>query len=312
MNAARQFTYLMAEEKYFLRTLLYFDIFNYPLTAEEIIQYLPVLANLSADTVLSNLRSQKILFRFRNFYSLKNDPEMAVKRLQGNALAEKRMKEANRFSRLVYSFPFVRAVMLSGSISKGYMDEASDIDYFIITEPNRLWLVRTALAIFRRVFLFNSGKNLCTNYFIDTQNLEINEKNIFTAIELSTLQPMFGHSEITKFQSANPWVLSFLPNIRYKNGGIRDTKPFLKAAIERILSYRLFDLVDLWLMNRTTTYLKRRYAHELVSAHDFEIAFRSTPGVSKSHPRFFQKKVLIRYAKKIMDFEMQHGIDLSL
>ncbi len=39
MNAVGQAPYLVDEEKHFLKALLYFDIFNYPLTAEEIIRF---------------------------------------------------------------------------------------------------------------------------------------------------------------------------------------------------------------------------------------------------------------------------------
>lgn len=311
MNAARQFVYLMDEEKNFLKTLLYFDLFNYPLTADEIIQYSSGLTYFPPDRLLQNLISQKMLFQFQNFYSLQNDPALVLRRLRGNARAEKKLKTAKIFSRLVYFLPFVRAVMLSGSISKGYMDEKSDIDYFIITEKNRLWLVRTALALFRRAFLFNSGKNLCTNYFIDTQNLEIQEKNIFTAIELVTLKPMCGSSEILKFRMANPWAFSFLPNIPEEKASPTDTNHLLKAVIEIFFSSSAIDRFNQWLMNKIFSYWKQRYGYEM-DATDFRIAFRSTPGISRSHPQFFQKKILTRYDQKIREFEIQYGIDLSL
>lgn len=311
MNAARQTSYIEAQEKHFLRALLYFDIFDYPLTAAEVVQYSPAVINFSTERFLENLVSRKILFRFENFYSLQDDPRLAVRRMKGNALAEKKMKTAKRFSRLISLVPFVRAVMLSGSISKGYMDENSDIDYFIVTETNRLWIARTMLAIFRRVFLFNSHKNLCTNYFIDNHNLEIGEKNIFTAIELRTTKPMFGASTIEKFHAANAWALSFLPNFVLQNGTASNGDFFLKTTVEKIFSLRMVDHFNAWLMKKSLDYWKRKYG-QIVHPTDFEIAFRSTTGISKSHPQFFQKKVLMHYDQKIKEFEIKNGVDLSL
>jgi hypothetical protein len=311
MNAARQTSYFREGEKPVLRALLYFDIFNYPLTAEEVYQFSPATTNFSPHQFLENLVSRNILFRFQNLYSLQDDPQVALRRVKGNERAEKKMKVAKRFSRLVSLFPFVRAVMLSGSISKGYMDENSDIDYFIVTKPNRLWIVRTALAIFRRIFLFNSHKNLCTNYFIDDQNLEIKEKNIFTAIELRTARPMYGRSTIERFQSANAWAFSFLPNFIIENVAASDKEYFFKTVFESLFSFKAIDHLNKWLMNKSIAYWKRRYGHD-INAADFEIAFRSTTGISKSHPQFFQKKVLMRYDQKIKDFEIKNGIDLSL
>src|SRR5258706_470937 len=311
MNAVRQSSYSEAVEKHFLRALLYFDIFNYPLTAVEVARYSPAIVNFSPDRFLEDLVSRKMLFRFENFYALQEDPQIALRRLKGNALAEKKMKTAKKFSYLVSLFPFVRAVMLSGSISKGYMDERSDIDYFIVTETNRLWIVRVMLAVVRRIFLFNSHKNLCTNYFIDYRNLEITEKNIFTAIELRTARPMFGRSAFEKFQAANEWAFSYLPNFITENGPIPDRQFLFKSIIEKIFSFRRVDHFNEWLMNKSIAYWKRRYGHAVASP-DFEIAFRSTAGISKSHPQFFQKKVLMQYDQKIKDFETENGIDLSL
>jgi hypothetical protein len=311
MNAARQPSYFGEEEKKILRALLYFDIFNYPLTAEEVVRFSPAIINSLPHQSLANLVSQKLLFRVQDFYSLQDDPQLVMRRLKGNALADEKMKIAKRFSKLVSFFPFVRAVLLSGSISKNYMDENSDIDYFIVTDVNRLWIVRTALAAFRRIFLFNSHKNLCTNYFVDGKNLEISEKNIFTAIELCTTKPMFGQSTVEKFQAANTWAFSFLPNLRIENNAILDTEFLLKRMVEKFFSFKAMSHFNEWLMNRSIAHWKKRYTRE-VHPTDFGIAFRSTTGISKSHPQFFQKRVLNSYDQKIKNFEIKHGIDLSI
>ncbi|HEV8514547.1 MAG TPA: hypothetical protein VGQ59_14795 [Cyclobacteriaceae bacterium] len=311
MNAARQSSYFSEEEKNFVKALLYFDIFNYPLTAEEIVRFSPTLINSSREESLNNLVSQKLVFKFQNFYSLQNNEGLIQRRVKGNTLAQKKMKAAKGFSRLLSWFPFVRAVMLSGSISKDYMDENSDIDYFIITEANRLWIVRTVLVALRRVLLFNSRKYLCTNYFVDNQNLEIRDKNIFTAIELCTIKPMFGRSTIEKFQAANKWVFSFLPNCKTMNGATPHKELFLKTMIEKIFSFKAMNHFNEWLMDKSIAHWKKRYQQEVHPA-DFEIAFRSTAGISKSHPQFFQKRVLNSYDQKIKDFEIKNGIDLSI
>jgi len=105
MNAARQTSYFVDEEKYFLRALLYFDIFNYPLTPEEVARFSPAVIDFSPDRILENLSSRKILFRFRNFYSLQDDPQVAQRRIRGNALADEKMKVAKRFSHLISNVP---------------------------------------------------------------------------------------------------------------------------------------------------------------------------------------------------------------
>lgn len=311
MNAAQQTEYLIDDRKYFLKALLYFDIFSYPLTADEIVAFAPAKISSSNIHLLDRLVSEKEIFRFGSFYSIQNDPALADRRIKGNRMAEKEMKKARRFSRIISAFPFVRAVMLSGSISKNFMDEKSDIDYFIITERGHLWFVRTALAFFRRVFLFNSHKNFCTNYFLDTDNLFIPDNNVFAAIELVTLKAMYGETMIQNFHKANSWAKGILPQAKIEYKAQIKGKFFLKRIGERILSSKIFRNFDAWLMEKNLDRWKKKYAHFL-NASDFEIAFRSTPGISRSHPQFFQKKVLGRFEQKVKDFELRHGIDLGL
>ena len=312
MNAVKQINYFTDGDKALLRAILYFDIFDYPITAEEAIAFAPSSVNIfSYDKTLEKLVSEKLIFRLGNFYSIRNNQQLAERRIRGNELAEQKMKTARRFSNLISYFPFVRAILLSGSISKGFMDETSDIDYFIVTEAKRLWIVRTALAIFRRVFLFNSHKNLCTNYFIDTDNLSIPDQNIFTATELSTLKPMYGQLIIQEFNSANQWAFSILPQGKFNETTPQDKKQYIKNRIERVFSFTAMDNLNQWLMKKSMQFWRRKYAHA-VSAPDFEIAFRTKEGVSKSHPRFFQKRALEQFEIRVQNFEAQHGLDLSL
>lgn len=311
MIAAKRVDFFTSVDKALLRSVLYFDIFNYPITAAEARSFAPFSIGDDCERALDNLVTQGILFKHRGFYSVRNDDELVTKRLEGNRLAEQRMKTATKFSRLIASFPFVRAVMLSGSISKNFMDENSDIDYFIVTEAKRLWIVRTALVVFRRIFFFNSLRNFCVNYFVDTNNLAIPDRNIFTATEFATLRPMYGTSAISKLQKENQWVETSLPQRPFDTTKPNDQDFYLKKGIEAIARIAPLDRINTWLMKFSESRWKRKYQQEY-KAEDFEVAFRCREGVSKCHPRFFQKKALSQLEGKIRTFEFQHGIDLSI
>ena len=298
------------QEKNILLTLLYFDIFNYPLTEGEIARFAPGPLTPEFNSTLANLIDRHVVYRFEDFYSLNKDSSTVDRRKAGNVLAQKKIHTAKKFARLMASFPFVRAVMLSGSISKDYMDEQSDIDYFIITQSGRLWLMRTAMVLFRRVFLLNSRKYFCTNYFVGTKNLEIGEKNIYTAVETATLKPMYGKEPVYDFQAANAWCNTFLPNRTIENGLGEERDSLLKKVSEKILSLSLFDKLDRWLMEQSIKYWKKRY-RRLLNEDDFLIAFQSTTHVSRCHPNFYQRKVLAHYTEKIKVFEQEYGISLS-
>src|SRR5690606_24695517 len=130
-----------------LQPLVYFDIFNYPITKDEIFNFLGKTdaKNGTLDNALNNLIKQGIVFNLDGFFSLQNQKELVTRRLNGNHKAQWFLKKAKKWSNFIGSFPFVRGVFISGSLSKNFMTADSDVDYFIITKPGRLWLARTLL-----------------------------------------------------------------------------------------------------------------------------------------------------------------------
>src|SRR5688572_24761469 len=271
-----------------IRTLLYFDIFHYPLTLEEMIKFHPEKSN-KTDIVnaISHLRNKLVVFKLDGFYSLHPDNTFIQRRKAGNELAKKRLLTAQNFSWLISKFPFVRAIMLSGSLSKDYMEANSDIDYFIITEPGRLWLTRGLLAMFKRLFLLNSHKFFCTNYLIDSQSLEIEEKNIYTAMETATLIPVYGKELYEKFITKNQWMKNHLPHMKlHRTAFITEKDSLLKRMGEKIFSGSVGEKLDLLFMNLAIQRWKKQFGKSFASV-DFELAFKSKRNVSKNHPQFF-------------------------
>ena len=134
-----------------LKVLVYFDFFRYPLTRKEIESFLDQhFPEEKLNESLNDLLSSGRIFQLCEFYSLRNDISLAEIRKKGNANANILTKKAKEIAKLLYKFPYVRAIGLSGSVSKNFADENSDIDYFLITKANRLWIARTLLVFFRK------------------------------------------------------------------------------------------------------------------------------------------------------------------
>ena len=300
-------------EKSIIKTLAYYDIFNYPLTLEELYFCLDT-NSVTKDRLqleIDSLSNKNIIYKKNDYYSLNPDYNRIRKRVEGNKRAKKNMKNATRFSKIISYFPFVRAVFLSGSISKGYMDEKADIDYFIITKPNRLWIARFLLVLFKRVFLLNSYKFFCINYFISEDNLEIEEKNIYTATELATLVPTYGSNLYNEFYSSNTWIKTYYPNYPKRNtiNVSRSKMKLTQKMIEPFLNHKIGERIDTYCMQMFLRFDKKRYGN--LGKESFEVAFKSRKNVSKHHPNYFQKRVLEELNKKIHRLEMQHNIVLN-
>lgn len=296
-----------------LKTLLYYDIFNYPLKANEVYRFLPTnsVKVTDVEVTLEKLSNEQMIFRFGEFFSVQDNELNVVRRKKGNEMAKKCMSIARRRAKLISGFPFVRAVLASGSFSKGYMDEKSDLDFFVITAPERLWISRTIIVLFKRLFFFNSHKYFCCNYFVDLDHLEIEEKNLFTATELATLIPLYGRRHHKKMIEANPWLKKFFPNyeINPAENFVNEGKSSLKMFIERILKAKFFDPLERLFMQMTLKRWKRLYEKKY-NTNDFNIAFKSNEYVSKNHPNHYQLKVMRCYNEKLKNYNQQHEVEL--
>ena len=144
-------------KKNILATLAYFDVFNYPLTQSEIFLFLAKRYDLSVfSNAILSLVAEHAIYKFDNFYTLKNDINIAKRRTAGNTKAAELIKVAERVGNLLAKFPYVRGIGISGSLSKNFADDNSDIDLFIITAKNRLWIARTLMHAFKKLtFLVN-------------------------------------------------------------------------------------------------------------------------------------------------------------
>jgi hypothetical protein len=285
-----------------LATLAYFDLFNYPLTRTEVYLFLKKKYKTEFfDDALRCLLSSGAIHQFDGFYTLRNDHYLIVRRNEGNERAAELIKIAKKVGSLLIWFPFVRGIAISGSLSKNFADEFSDIDLFIITAKNRLWIARTVMHCFKKLtFLVNKEHYFCMNYYIDEQELEIAEKNIYTAIEIGTLLPIQGDIVFEKFYAANVWIRNFLPN---KNMRIASAKPvktsILKTLFELLHNNPIGNALDNLLMKITANRWSKKTLNKKLNSHGLVLGMVTGKHFAKPDPKNFQSKLLARYENRL-------------
>lgn len=303
---------ITSRQRALIRTLLYFDVFGHPLREDELIRFLghPEAQRTGVHDDLHDLLERGSIASREGFFGVGDLAPAIDRRRDNNRRAEARMAKARRMSRFIGRFPFVRAVMLSGSISKGCMAEDGDIDYFVITEPGRLWIARTLLIAFKKIFLLNSRRDFCVNYFVDTEHLAIEDRNLFTAMEVMTLIPTYDGDRCEAFFRANAWAADLLPNVpRPNTHHLPVGRERFKHLMERVLRNNFGDELDAWCMYRTLKRWRTKFPE--FDHASFDLALRTRRYVSKHHPRNFQERVLRSFAERIARFEQGHGISLD-
>lgn len=291
-----------ASKKAVIETLAYFNIFHYPLTSGEIRQFLSVKVDENfLQDCLHELQEEKAVFLSHGFYSIQNNPLLAHRRRQGNQLAEKLLTRALRIGRFLYQFPFVRAVGISGSLSKDYADEKADIDFFIIAKANRLWIARTLMHLYKKLtFLTGRQHFYCMNYYIDESALLLEEKNIFTAIEIKTLLPVSGEQTMKLFFAANNWAGGYLPACNYRRQEKMDPRPsLLKKIMEWMLNGKIGNRLENYFFHLTQNRWKRKFEKGMRNKKGQTMELITGKHFARSNPGAFQEKVLALYEQKL-------------
>tara|TARA_R110002111_G_scaffold16141_5_gene41513 strand:- start:215 stop:1120 length:906 start_codon:yes stop_codon:yes gene_type:complete len=276
-----------------LKVIIYFSIFKYPLTKEEIYAFSSSQSMEDIEQDLRTLIEKKIIYKLGNYYTDINDATLVQRRIKGNTMAQNIMPKALQRAKLIMSFPYIESVCISGSLAKNYYDDQGDIDFFIITKPKKLWLARTFLILFKKLFLLNSKKYFCVNYFISSDQLKIAEQNKFTATELITLIPIYGKTVFNAFVSENHWAFNYYPNKAINTASLAEDfkKPIWSRTMEVLFNNKLGEKLDQSFKKITLKKWKSNFKH--LKKKEFEIAMKSTNDVSKHHPQDFQTHVIV-------------------
>ena len=289
-------------KKSILKVLAYFDMFSYPLSAGEIRLFLDrTIPSDHLDYILEEMVMDRCIFRFENLYIVRNEASLIIRRRNGNSKAIPLIQKARKISSFLYWFPFVRGIGISGSLSKNYADENTDIDFFIITQANRLWIARTFMHMFKKLtFLVGRQHWFCMNYYVDEYAMQVHEQNIFTATEVVTLVPVHGNGVLTNFFNANNWVKEYFPNHPVKTGNtVKPKEAFIKRSIEYCLNNSFGEKLDNYLMRVTTRRWKAKEHEQRLNMRGERMGLSTGKHFAKPNPDFFQQKVLSQFQRRL-------------
>lgn len=246
-----------------IKTMVYSDIFDYPLTYKELYQFVSgkkISENdfnrlLKIDLIPTYIQTKS------KFFTLPQRENIIDLRISKLSISEDKWKQAFTLGYLLSHFPFVKMISVTGSlVFNNIKGKDDDIDYFIIIEKHHLWTVRLFIYILVR-FLELFKIKICPNYIISTRKLELDDKNFYSARELRQMIPLYGKSVFEKFMHSNNWINTYYPNAinrkQLKFEIIEHKKSRIKAFLEKILSLRMFSVIEVFEMNRQIKRLKK-------------------------------------------------------
>jgi len=283
--------------------LHYFGVFRYPLTGEEIHRFNPVGATSEqVEETLKSMLAEGLIFSAYGYYLPTDEPDWIGERRQANERALHLLERSKKYVAIIAAFPFVRGIAISGSLSKFSASLHPDIDYFIITEAHRLWIARTFMHLFKKLtFITGHQHYFCMNYYVDTDALVITHQNMYSAIEVMTLLPVYNIMLFEKFFRDNGWACTYLPNhpgpvnYTYEWNG---KDPACKKILERMINWLNPGKLNRFFMELTDRKWRRKWKHSGYPMENYNQAFLTSIHISKNHPMDYEKIVLGELKKK--------------
>jgi hypothetical protein len=305
-----------------LRTLIYADVFDFPMTTTEIHRYL-IEYKATLPTVQNALQHPSAWLAARITAGKLNDdclyalPERAAqlfaRRQQRDAASTELWPKALRYGAWLGRLPFVRMVAMTGALSvRNAPDAADDLDYIVVVEDGRVWLTRLFAVMLVRLVRIG-GPEICPNYVLAASSLEQDDADLFMAHEVTQMVPIVGHAVYDRMRDANAWSAHYLPNAADTGFPERDHQPrgisqVAQRVAEWVLGGAIGNRLERWEMHRKL----RKFAPQ--TSTNVEMALDASR--VKGHTMNYGHHTLARYeeglrAAGLIDIAQGYGAEAA-
>lgn len=290
-----------------ITAISYADIFDYPLTEEELLTWVPFRTGLKRSPLsryLELVEGHGVTWKNKRLFAI---------RKQREAWSVDKWIRAKRVANLLRWIPTINLIGVTGGLTRSNAKAQDDIDLFIITAPKTIWVTRAISTILLDMFRLRrrpqdrSVQNLmCMNMFMSEDGLALpkSERDFFTAHEVLLMTPLWDRDEIyIKFLSANRWARIFLPNAwKEKNMNIEsrilnyDQRRFGFFYIFSFIlhtSYFMLRLIEPFARMMQLRYMSKRRSTEVVTDH-----------VIRFHPRDARIWIKRKLEERLMRFNI--------
>ncbi len=248
------------QNKGILETIVWFDIFEWPLTSVELQKYAQ-LENSDEEAPHNAIEN------FNGFYFLKNrsrttpiatlnNAEIVKKRILRQKIAIKKIKIGGLAAKILSFVPFIRMVAICNDLAYFNAPSESDIDFFVVVKSGRIWTTRFLTTVILFVFrLWRHGKKIknriCLSFFITDNNLSLEEiaykDDVYLKFWVLQILPLLDKdSAYQNFLKENSWATKDFPGFfrNLPSQKIEIETKILQIFFEKILEGRLGNFLE--------------------------------------------------------------------
>ncbi len=247
-------------------------------------------------------------------FFLKGRNEILKIRHQKYILAERKYRKALWATRLLVRLPYVRMVCIVNTLALSSARDESDIDFFIVTQKKRVWLVRLLSTFLMQVLgkrptAHSTTDAICLSFFasenaLDLSPIQLEAKSeipdLYMCYWLATAVPVYDEKKYyEEFYEKNVWVEHFLPN---RIPVIPNQRRVVHIDRVSILIKKVFEaLCGTWLEDVVYRFQLRflpRYLKESMN-HDTRVIV--TEDMIKFHPNDRREEIRSNFTKKMYE-----------
>ena len=214
--------------------LKYFDLFDYPLTKEELIKWQFGQAGTDLERAEERV----------GYYFLPGRGDIIKIREKREIISLKKIRKAQKIAQILGLVSGVKMIAIVSNLAYLNADEGADIDLFIVSEKNRIWTVRfwtvvLMMILGQRPSKRNIKNKICLSYYVSEDNLnlentKISRLDIHLIYLVSQYLPIYSENGMwQKFIEQNKWLNKYLPNFKY------DQPRFLIKSRKKLINFGL-------------------------------------------------------------------------
>jgi len=206
-------------------------------------------------------------------------------------------QEAQKVVNFLEKFPWIQAIAVTGSLAMGKTHSQDDIDFMIVTDQKRLWLVRLLVTFYT---LWAGKKKTrgklnqlgwCFNLWLEKNQLAMpmHKRSLYTAYELTQACWLLATKKVLSgILVKNRWFLTKMPLNHLNLDKVKLIKKQPVSNIQSICYHWLLDVLNFLAFCLQKLYMSGHQTIELVTA-----------GTAFFHPLDTKKRIYTNWKKTL-------------
>jgi predicted nucleotidyltransferase len=176
------------------------------------------------DTALGQLLADKKLEEHGDMVTLPVRGELVPLRAERTVESQKRWQRAKTAARFLEIVPYVKHIGVVNTLAIDNTKPTSDIDFFIIVSPGRIWMARMMVTGILSMLSYRRhdakiANRICLSFYVTRAAMDLaplklshTEDDPHLRFWASQMVPLMDDGAFQDFQGANTWITERLPN----------------------------------------------------------------------------------------------------